>query len=251
MGGLFARRVGQGPRIVLLHGGVSVAEFTWREQLPLAERFTLVIVERAGYGRSDSISAGEDLDADGRLVPELLADGAHIVGQSSGAVAAMLAAAQRPEAVLSLTLSEPPAFQLLPNSAEAQRIARDLDTHLDASDDETGWLRGFAQIIGSDAPVPDQLPPALAAGVRAVRAVRRRPWEGELPLDELAQAAFPKLVISGDHSAVFDALCDHLADRLHAARAHLPGARHVTPHTGRAFNDTLEAFITRTTREER
>jgi hypothetical protein len=49
MGGLFARGVGQWPRIVLPHG-VSVGEFTWREQLPLAERFTLVVVERPGYG---------------------------------------------------------------------------------------------------------------------------------------------------------------------------------------------------------
>jgi pimeloyl-ACP methyl ester carboxylesterase len=234
---------------VLLHGGVSVGEFTWREQLPLAEHFTLVIVERAGYGRSDSISAGEDLDADGRLVPDLLEDGAHLVGQSSGAVAAMLAAAQRPEAVLSLTLSEPPAFHLLPDSAGGRSITRDLDAHLAASGDEARWLRGFAQIIGSNAPVPDQLPPALAAGVKAVRAVRRRPWEGELPLDELASAAFPKLVISGDHSPVFEALCDHLADRLHAKRAHLPGAGHTTPHAGRPFNDTLEAFITGTARE--
>jgi pimeloyl-ACP methyl ester carboxylesterase len=244
MSRLFARRVGQGPRIVLLHGGVSVGEFTWREQLPLAERFTLVIVARAGYGQSDSIGAGEDLDADGRLVPELLEDGAHLVGQSSGAVAAMLAAAQRPEAVLSLTLSEPPAFQLLPDSAGAQGIARDLEAHLGASGDDARWLRRFAQIIGSNAPVPDELPPALADGVKAVRAVRRRPWEGELPLDELARAAFPKLVISGDHSAVFEALCDHLADRLQAERAHLPGAGHMTPHAGPAFNDTLEAFIT-------
>jgi pimeloyl-ACP methyl ester carboxylesterase len=236
---------------VLLHGAVSVGELTWRGQLPLAERFTLVIVERSGYGHSDSISAGEDLDADGRLVPELLEDGAHLVGQSSGAVAAMLAAAQRPEAVLSLTLSEPPAFQLLPDSAGAQRIAGDLDAHLGASGDEARWLRRFAQMIGSDAPVPDQLPPALAAGVKAVRAVRRRPWEGELPLDELARAAFPKLVISGDHSPAFEVLCDHLADRLHAERGHLPGAGHTTPHAGRAFNDTLEAFITSTARAQR
>jgi hypothetical protein len=36
-------------------------------------------------------------------------------------------------------------------------------------------------------------------------------------------------VISGDHSPVFEALCDDLADTLHAERAHLPGAGHTTP----------------------
>jgi pimeloyl-ACP methyl ester carboxylesterase len=114
---------------------------------------------------------------------------------------------------------------------------------LRASGDDAQWLRGFGQIIGSDAPVPDQLPPVLAAGVQAVRAVRRRPWAVELPLDELARATFPKLVISGEHSPVFETLCDHLADSLHGERAHVPSAQHSTPHTGRAFNDTLEAFI--------
>jgi hypothetical protein len=58
-------------------------------------------------------------------------------------------------------------------------------------------------------------------------------------------------VISGNHSPVFEALCDHLADRLHAERAHVPGALHMTPHTGLAFNDTLEAFITGCTRPQR
>jgi hypothetical protein len=31
---------------------VLVGELTWRAQLPLAERWALAIVERAGYGRS-------------------------------------------------------------------------------------------------------------------------------------------------------------------------------------------------------
>ena len=52
VGGLFVNRVGQGPRVVLLHGGVLAGELCWRQQLPLADRFALEIVDRAGYGRS-------------------------------------------------------------------------------------------------------------------------------------------------------------------------------------------------------
>jgi uncharacterized SAM-binding protein YcdF (DUF218 family) len=91
--------------------------------------------------------------------------------------------------------------------------------------------------------IPDSLPPALAQGVRAVRAVRRRPWEGELPVGPLAAAQFPKLVISGNHSPAFEAVCDALAARLKAARllaarlkasrAHLTGAGHATPRDRR------------------
>ncbi len=243
MEGLFVKRVGRGPRVVLLHGGVLAGELCWSRQLPLADRFALEIADRAGYGRSQQISPGEDLDADAPLVAALLAEGAHLVGHSSGAVAAMLAAALRPGAVLSLTLCEPPAFQLAPRSAEAQQMARDTDEHLQRPGADAEWLRGFLAIVGRSVVVPDQLPPPLAQGVRAIRAVRRRPWEGELPVGQLAAASFPKLVISGDHSPAFEAVCDCLAARLHAQRAHVSGAGHATPETGDAFNEALASFI--------
>jgi pimeloyl-ACP methyl ester carboxylesterase len=240
---LFVKRVGHGPRVVLLHGSVLASELCWSRQLPLADRFALEIVDRAGYGRSQQVSPGEDFDADAPLVAGLLADGAHLVGHSSGAVAAMRAAALRPAAMLSLTLCEPPAFQLAPRSAEAQQMARDTDEHLQRLDGDAEWLRGFLAIVGRSIVIPDQLPPSLAQGVRAIRAIHRRPWEGELPVDQLAAASFPKLVISGNHSPAFEAVCDALAARLRAQRAHVTGAGHATPGTGNAFNDTLEAFI--------
>jgi pimeloyl-ACP methyl ester carboxylesterase len=243
MEGLFVKRVGEGPRVLLVHGGVLAGELCWRQQLPLADCYALEIVDRAGYGRSQRVSSGEDLDRDAPLVAGLLAGGAHLVGHSSGAVAAMLAAAQRPQAVVSLTLCEPPAFQLAPGSAEAQQMARDLEEHLHRPDDDARWLRGFHDIVGRSVVSPDPLPPPLEQGVRALRAVRRRPWEGDLPVDQLAVASFPKLVISGDHSPAFEAVCDALAARLHAQRAHVTGAGHATPEAGDAFNETLVAFI--------
>ena len=243
MGELFVNRAGHGPRVVLLHGSVLASELCWIRQLPLADRFALEFVDRAGYGRSQQISAGEDFDADAPLVAGLLADGAHLVGQSSGAVAAMLAAALRPAAVLSLTLCEPPAFQLAGCSAEAQQMARDTDAHLRRPGGDAEWLRGFLAIVGGNIAIPGRLPPSLAEGVRATRAIRRRPWEGELPVGQLAAASFPKLVISGNHSPAFEAVCDALTARLRARRAYVAGAGHATPGTGHTFNDTLETFI--------
>jgi pimeloyl-ACP methyl ester carboxylesterase len=198
----------------------------WRQQLQLADRFALEIVDRAGYGRSQRVSPGEDLNADAPLVAGLLTEPAHLVGHSFGAMAAMLAAALRPGAVLSLTLCEPPAFQLAPGSAQAQQMARDLEEHLHKTGDDAPWLRGFLGIVGRDIVIPDRLPPPLAQGVRAIRAVRRRPWQGELPVGPLAAASFPKLVISGNHSPAFEAVCDALAARLKAQRAHVSGAGH-------------------------
>jgi pimeloyl-ACP methyl ester carboxylesterase len=247
IGGLFVNRVGQGPRVMLLHGAVLGGELCWHKQLPLADRFTLEMIDRAGYGRSQDVGPGENLDADALLVAGLLAEGAHLVGHSSGAVAAMLAAALRPQAVLSLTLCEPPAFQLAPGSAQAQQMGRDMEQQLCTTGDDAEWLRRFLAIVGRSVVIPDQLPPPLAQGVRAVRAVQRRPWEGDLPIDQLAASSFPKLVISGNHSTALEAVCDALTTRLHAERAHVIGAGHATPDTGDAFNERLEAFIRATT----
>ena len=57
-------------------------------------------------------------------------------------------------------------------------------------------------------------------------ALIQRRAEAEIPLDRLAAARFPKLVISGAHHPAFDAVCDVLEQRLPAERAVLPGAGH-------------------------
>jgi pimeloyl-ACP methyl ester carboxylesterase len=229
--------------VVLVHGAALPGQLCWHRQLRLAGQFALEIVDRAGYGRSRQVSQGENLDADAPLVARLLPEKAHLVGHSSGAVAAMLAAALQPSAVLSLTLCEPPAFQLAPGSAPAQLMARDLGEHLRKPGDDAPWLRGFLAIVGRSVVLPDQLPPALAQGVRAVRSISRYPWDGELPVGMLGAASFPKLVISGNHSPAFEAVCDALTDGLRAQRAHVTGAGHATPETGDVFNETLSTFI--------
>src|SRR5690349_13564239 len=97
--------LGEGPSIVFVHGGGEGGLSAWTAQLSLAERFRLVVPYRPGYGESPSLG-GEDFEAHAIPIAELLGDGAHLVGQSYGAIVAMLAAARRPEAVRSLTLIE-------------------------------------------------------------------------------------------------------------------------------------------------
>ena len=66
-----------------------------------------------------------------------------------------------------------------------------------------------------------------------------------MPLDELAAAPFPKLVVSGAHNEAFDAVCDVLEQRLDAERVVLPGAGHSVPRLGEPFNAALAAFVER------
>jgi hypothetical protein len=72
---------------------------------------------------------------------------------------------------------------------------------------------------------------------------RGRPgWHADLPLAELAAASFPKLVVSGGHSAGFDAICDDLAERIGASRAVVEGAGHEIQFTGKPINEALLAL---------
>lgn len=73
---------------------------------------------------------------------------------------------------------------------------------------------------------------------------RERPsWEAEIPLDRLASAGFPLLVVSGGHSAAFDAVCDALSAALSAERSVISGRGHTVPSTGAPYNKRLEALL--------
>jgi hypothetical protein len=107
----------------------------------------------------------------------------------------------------------------------------------DLPDDE--WVVGFLKAVGSD---PDEFPPEfLAAALPLVPVFRNgRPfWSAQLPLDELASATFPKLVVSGGHHVGFDAMCDDLAERIGATRAEVAGAGHEIQFVGPPLNELL------------
>src|SRR5205823_11805389 len=97
---------------------------------------------------------------------------------------------------------------------------------------------------GSSRPPGAEPPPAPPQGARTLM-VERSPAEAVIPFDELARAPFPKLVVSGAHSAAFDAVCDVLEERLGAERAVLSGAGHSVQRVGAPFNELLAHFVER------
>jgi pimeloyl-ACP methyl ester carboxylesterase len=111
MGALRVERWGDGGRaVVLVHGSVAGGSWAWSEQRPLAERHTLLVVDRPGFADGSPIEA-VDFEVDAELVAELLeSTPSHLVGHSYGGVVSLLAAARRPGAVHSLAVIEPPAF---------------------------------------------------------------------------------------------------------------------------------------------
>jgi pimeloyl-ACP methyl ester carboxylesterase len=229
--------VGSGPRVVLVHGSVT-GPVSWNEQRTLADAYTLVLVARPGLPPAPPVEA-VDFEEHARLLADLLEPGDHLVGHSYGGVVCLYAAAARPE-LRSLTLAEPPAFRLAGDHPGTEAFVRHMR---DGPREPRAFLAGFLELVGSALPLPDPLPPALEQGVRTLQ-VERGPWEADPPLEALAAASYPKLVVSGGHSDLFETVCDELARRLAAERAVLPGAGHSLPRAP-GFTERLRDFIDR------
>lgn len=237
---------GSGARVVLVHGSVFNGPLTWKEQRALGEHWRLEVVNRRGYGNSPPPTVRSDFEEDARDIVTLLGDGAHLVGHSYGAIAALYAAALRPQAVRSLAVNEPPAYRLLKGDAEADSIVVAQEA-LRRDVEPRAFLEAFSKTITAPGapprpPLPDPLPPALEQGVRATMMARPQ-GEAEIPLDALRRTSFPKLVTSGGHHPVFEKICDKLHGELKTERATIRGAGHNVQFTGGPFNDRLEAFL--------
>src|SRR5262249_25105553 len=166
------------------------------------------------------------------------------LGHSYGGVIALLAAARYPDRLRSLTVIEPPAFGVARGIPEADEFMTRIEEHwTSGTRDPSEFLRGFLALVGSSTP-PGNFTPELLQAARTLM-VERSPAEAVIPLDELARTPFPKLVVSGGHSAAFEALCNVLERRLGAERAVLPGAGHSVQRLGEAFNEQLADFVQR------
>jgi pimeloyl-ACP methyl ester carboxylesterase len=240
---LAAERLGEGPPVLFIHGDIVGPELTWRKQHELAERWSLIIPSRPGFGGSPPLERN-DFEAEAPMFAEFLGDGAHVVGHSYGAVIALLVVAQRPDAVRSLTVSEPGCLRLasgVPVVDEMIANGERLFAHAEDIPAED-FLRLFRGGAGSAYGTPDDLPDELLHGVELLK--RERPsWEADIPVDRLAAQDFPVLVLSGGHSPAFEAVCDSLAGSLFAEREVITGRGHTVPSTGAPYNERLEAFM--------
>lgn len=233
---------GAGDRVVLVHGDVFDAEMTWRAQAPLGASYELVLLNRRGFGNSPDVD-GEDFAVDADDVAEVLSEQpSHLVGHSYGGVVSLLAAAKVPESVRSLTVFEPPAFGLVASDPVVQRFVAGVKELLATDPAPEAFLPQFIALVGGDASrLPTPIPPPFVRAAR-VQMRGRWPWDAEIPLDELRDTPFPKLVVSGGHSPLFDAVCDVLEERLPARREVHRGAGHSIPTVGDAVNRSLSTF---------
>jgi pimeloyl-ACP methyl ester carboxylesterase len=236
-------RMAKRPRLLLVHGSVVNAELTWSAQKPLAEQFDLVVPNRRGFPPGPDVDH-VDFEDEAVWLEQFLEPETHLVGHSYGGVISLLAAAAQPGLIRSLTVIEPPAFGIARGVPVVDEFIERTQEHWERGPrDPAAFLRSFLALVGSSIP-PGDFTPELLQGARTLM-VERPPSEAVIPFDELAAAPFPKLVVSGGHSAAFDAVCDVLEKRLGAERAVLPGAGHSVQRLGEPFNTALADFVTR------
>jgi pimeloyl-ACP methyl ester carboxylesterase len=239
-------RVGR-PRLLLVHGSVVSGDATWAAQRPLADRFELVVPNRRGFPPGPDVE-WIDFEDEAVWLEQFIEPGTHLVGHSYGGVIALLAAARAQDLVASLTVIEPPCLRVARGNPVVDAYEARSATLWRETDPER-FLRAFLAGVGASVP-PGQFSPALLQGARTLM-VERHPWEAEIPLDELAAAPFPKLVVSGAHSEAFDIVCGVLESRLGAERAVLAGAGHSVQRLGEPFNEVLAEFVTRSSAVDR
>lgn len=123
-GALHVERVGRAGRAVVLLHGFGTCAFLWRAvapQLASAGR-TVVSIDLLGFGESDrpadvSYSLSAQADYVDRALTALRLGEVCVAGQDTGALVALLLAAQEPDRVRKLALLEPPAPDDLPGAA--------------------------------------------------------------------------------------------------------------------------------------
>lgn len=180
---------GEGPPLVLVHGGLGDGEDSWRFLLPfLVERFTCYLVSTRGRGLSPP---HPDVSRE-RLVEDLVAfadsigEPVGLMGHSSGATLALGAAADA-ERVSGLALYEPPLTELAPE--DVLRRFEDASKRTRHANEE-GRPADGAQVFFEDIALANDQELAMLAAANATQFVA-----ANVPavLEEIAQSGFPRL----------------------------------------------------------
>jgi pimeloyl-ACP methyl ester carboxylesterase len=241
-------RVGSGPPVVAVHGGLGTWRSWQRVAERLADRFEFFLIDRRGRGDSGDAGAHslEREVGDVRAVLDRAGSGAAVIGHSYGGALALEAA--RHGRVATVAVYEPAVgIGHLISPAEIARI----EELLDGGDRDAALARGLALLDGSGLvttmklPPRSRRPPALLALTptiaRELRAI------GGLGPERYRQLELPALVLIGTNSpAPQREACERLAAALpNASVAWLDGLGHVA-HTGApdAVAAALGPFLT-------
>lgn len=236
---------GAGPPVVLVHGSWADRRAWAAVSGPLAEEHRVIAYDRRGHteserppGRARIADHVSDLAG---LIEGLASSPAHVVTSSFGGEIGLRLTLGRPDLVVSLSLHEPPLYDLLADDPEGAVLLRDLRARMapvladiERGDDDTA-ARQFVETIAMGPGMWEALPAPVQQTF-----VRNAPtWLGDVgdptqgSVDPAALGALttPVLLTDGARSVPDAAIVTRrLAELLPQARRHtFPEAGHV-PH---------------------
>jgi pimeloyl-ACP methyl ester carboxylesterase len=116
------------------HGSFGWGLDTFPDQRELADSFRIVLVDRGGYNAAPA-GAVVGWPADASDLVAALEDygGAHLIGQSYGAVTVLVAAGRRPDLIRSLVVIEPPLYGIAADTSAVRPILAALEQVIEAA----------------------------------------------------------------------------------------------------------------------
>jgi pimeloyl-ACP methyl ester carboxylesterase len=228
-------------RVVFVHGAGSFGSAAWPRQHGMALSYDALFLRRHGY---DPVAepVESSFEEDARIVLRSLADdgrgaaGGHVVAHSQGAVAAMMAAVERPDLVFSLTLVEPACLSLtaeLPATAAHISLMQPLfDARHQMSDQD--FQREFVRRVYAT----DLQQPATAEEKRSARRLRLQApaWEAALHI----VPGVPTLVLTGGWEPLYEEIAGYLRETGALHRTAAGGHR---PHDSAEGDRIIRSFI--------
>ena len=233
-------------RVVFVHGAGSFGAAAWPKQHGMALAHDALFLRRHGY---DPFAEPLETDfaADAAIVLRALADdgrgqdGGHVVAHSQGAIAAMMAAVERPDLVHSLTLVEPACLSLtaeLPATAAHRALMQPLfEVRHHLSDDD--FHREFVRrVFAAQTPAQATLGAPSPEDQREARRLRLQapPWDAPLQI----VPGVPTLVLTGGWEPLYEEIAGYLRET-GAVHRIAPGGHR--PQDSAEGNRVIRAFI--------
>ena len=255
--GLHYECSGAGEALVLVHGS-WVDGRTWNAVRPaLARSFEVVSFDRRGHSRSAPAPASGTVHDDvadlAGLIEALDLQPAHVAGVSGGGSIALRLAATRPELVRTVSVHEPPLFDLLderdwPDLTELRTVLAEVAERLDAGDHVSGTRLYFDQVAlsahGWDGFEPTRRAVLLANAATYLDQCRDPDALG-IELESLRAFTGPALVTFGDRRPpMFRRIAEMVVEAMPGAQGKLiPGTAHDPQLTHPdAYVEALEGF---------
>lgn len=222
-----------GIKVVFVHGAGVAGADAWPHQAAEAE---------SGWHFLPRTALADDADRDSHRILDLLraGGGGHVVAQSYGANAALLAAQREPSLVRSLVLLEPACFDLARGEPAVEEHIAAMTPVFEVADDPKISTHEFSQRFAAAMGVepPDVSDDELEERVRRLRALRP-PWDlGLRPDQDLKQST---LVITGGRRPLYEETAASLA-RLGARHRTFEGAGHRVQDDRRATSILRDWF---------